>query len=161
MRRGRMTAPTAFNIRPAQPSDALALAQLLASVGWFARFETGNAQDHAQRIAPLLQASEHSRQMLACDPQGELLGYCAMHWLPVAVMQSWEAYVSELFIADQARGLGVGAQLLDHAVQAARAQGCSRIWLINNRDRDSYQRGFYAKQGWQEHAQAARFVLPL
>lgn len=39
-------------------------------------------------------------------------------------------------------------------------RGCSRIWLVNNRDRDSYLRGFYARQGWQEQPQAARFVLP-
>ena len=57
--------------------------------------------------------------------------------------------------------MGVGAKLLDQAVAAARKKGCSRIWLVNNRDRDSYLRGFYARQGWQEQPQAARFVLPL
>lgn len=156
-----MTAKPAFTIRPAQPSDALALAQLFTSVGWFTHFQTGTVQDHAERIAPLLQTHDHHLQLVAYNPVGELLGYCSTHWLPVAVMQSWEGYVSELFVASQARSAGVGAQLLDRAVMAARAKGCCRIWLINNRDRDSYQRGFYAKQGWQEQGQAARFVMPL
>ena len=30
--------------------------------------------------------------------------------------------------------------------------------LINRRDRESYARGFYVKQGWVEQPEAARFV---
>ena len=98
---------------------------------------------------------------MACDAQDQLIGYCAVHWLPIAILQGWEGYVSELFIADSARGLGVGSQLLDQVTAAARSRGCRRLWLVNNRQRDSYHRGFYARQGWQEQAQAARFVLDL
>ena len=150
-----------FTIRPALPADAAALAQLLQSIGWFARFDAGNPQEHAAALAPLLEPSERQLQLLAVDAQGQVLGYCATHWLPTAILQTWDAYVSELFVHASARGMGVGAKLLDHAVAAARKKGCSRIWLVNNRDRDSYLRGFYAQQGWQEQPQAARFVLPL
>ena len=150
-----------LTIRPAQPTDAQGIAQVLHSVGWFASFEQGCAQTHASRIAPLLEPSQQQLQLVACNAQGRVLGYCATHWLPTAILQGWDAYVSELFMHTDARGMGVGAQLLDHAVAAARQKGCSRIWLINNRDRDSYLRGFYAQQGWQEQPQAARFVLTL
>lgn len=160
MRGGAMSA-AAIHIRTARASDAPALAGLLGSIGWFKSFQNGEVNDHARQIAPLLAPSDHQLQLLACDAQGQLLGYCAVHWLPLAILQSWEGYVSELFIADSARGLGVGSQLLDTAVDAARSKGCSRIWLVNNRDRDSYQRGFYARQGWTEQPQAARFVLNL
>lgn len=151
----------ALHIRPAQPSDAPGLAVLLHGVGWFARFEHGTNEAHAARLAPLLEPSTQRLQLVACDAQHQVQAYCAVHWLPLAILQGWEGYVSELFIADSARGTGVGSQLLDHAVAAARTQGCRRIWLINNRDREAYQRGFYAKQGWTEQAQAARFVLDL
>jgi GNAT superfamily N-acetyltransferase len=113
------------------------------------------------QLAPLLAPSPHQLQLVACDAQGQLIGYCAVHWLPIAILQGWEGYVSELFIADSARGLGVGSQLLDQVTAAARSRGCRRLWLVNNRQRDSYHRGFYARQGWQEQAQAARFVLDL
>ena len=33
--------------------------------------------------------------------------------------------------------------------------------LINLRKRESYQRQFYAKQGWDERVDAANFILPL
>lgn len=152
---------SSFTIRTAQPEDAPALARLLQSIGWFASFETGCPEDHAAAIAPLLKPCERQLQLLAVDAQGIVLGYCATHWLPTAILQRMDAYVSELFMHASARSMGVGAKLLDQAVAAARKKGCSRIWLVNNRDRDSYLRGFYARQGWQEQPQAARFVLPL
>ncbi|QTX20337.1 GNAT family N-acetyltransferase [Comamonas aquatica] len=148
-------------LRAAQPDDAPALAALLQGIGWFDRFATGHPEAHAAQLAPLLTPNPHQLQLVACDAQGQLIGYCAVHWLPIAILQGWEGYVSELFIADSARGLGVGSQLLDQVTAAARSRGCRRLWLVNNRQRDSYHRGFYARQGWQEQAQAARFVLDL
>lgn len=152
---------TTCTLRAAQPADAPALAALLQGIGWFDRFATGHPEAHATELAPLLAPSAHQLQLVACDAQGQLIGYCAVHWLPIAILQGWEGYVSELFIADSARGLGVGSQLLDQVTAAARSRGCRRLWLVNNRQRDSYHRGFYARQGWQEQAQAARFVLDL
>lgn len=152
---------TTCTLRAAQPADAPALAALLQGIGWFDRFATGHPEAHAAQLAPLLAPSAHQLQLVACDAQGQLIGYCAVHWLPIAILQGWEGYVSELFIADSARGLGVGSQLLDQVTAAARSCGCRRLWLVNNRQRDSYHRGFYARQGWQEQAQAARFVLDL
>jgi len=148
-------------LRAVQPDDAPALAALLQGIGWFDRFATGHPEAHADQLAPLLASSPHQLQLVACDAQGQLIGYCAVHWLPIAILQGWEGYVSELFIADSARGSGVGSQLLDQVTAAARSRGCRRLWLVNNRQRDSYHRGFYARQGWQEQAQAARFVLDL
>ena len=151
----------ACTLRAAQPDDAPALAALLQGIGWFDRFATGHPDAHAAQLAPLLPPSAHQLQLVACDARGQLIGYCAVHWLPIAILQGWEGYVSELFIADSARGSGVGSQLLDQVTAAARSRGCRRLWLVNNRLRDSYHRGFYARQGWQEQAQAARFVLDL
>lgn len=151
----------ACTLRAAQPDDAPALAALLQGIGWFDRFATGHPDAHTAQLAPLLAPSAHQLQLVACGAQGQLIGYCAVHWLPIAILQGWEGYVSELFIADSARGLGVGSQLLDQVTTAARSRGCRRLWLVNNRQRDSYHRGFYARQGWQEQAQAARFVLDL
>lgn len=151
----------ACTLRAAQPADAPALAALLQGIGWFDRFATGHPEAHADQLAPLLAPSPHQLQLVACDAQDQLIGYCAVHWLPIAILQGWEGYVSELFIADSARGSGVGSQLLDQVTAAARSRGCRRLWLVNNRQRDSYHRGFYARQGWQEQAQAARFVLDL
>lgn len=152
-------------IRPALPSDAAGISELLHGIGWFKAYEGRSIAQNTAAIKELLLDAqtlpERSLLLVAEDAQQRISGYCAVHWLPVAVLQSWEAYVSELFIAEQARGVGLGQQLLDVAVQAAREKNCLRIWLVNNRERPSYTRGFYSQQGWVEQAEMARFVLPL
>ena len=152
---------TPFTIRPAQATDACSLAALLQGIGWFASYQTGTPDAHAAQLAPLLALSEQQLQLVAVNTDGDVLAYCAVHWLPLAILQGWEGYVSELFVADSARGMGIGSQLLDTVTIAAREKGCKRLWLVNNRDRDSYQRNFYAQHGWQEQPQAARFVRTL
>ena len=154
-----MSAP--FTIRPAQVADAPGLAGLLQGIGWFASYQTGTPDTHAAQLTPLLTASDQHLQLVAVNELGDVLAYCAVHWLPLAILQGWEGYVSELFVADSARGIGMGTQLLEKVTIAAREKGCKRLWLVNNRDRDSYQRHFYAQQGWQEQPQAARFVRTL
>ena len=152
-------------IRPALPSDAAGISELLHGIGWFKAYEGRSIAQNTAAIKELLLDAqtlpERSLLLVAEDAQQRISGYCAVHWLPVAVLQSREAYVSELFIAEQARGAGLGQQLLDVAVQAAREKNCLRIWLVNNRERPSYTRGFYSQQGWVEQAEMARFVLPL
>lgn len=152
-------------IRPALPSDGAGISELLHGIGWFKAYEGRSIAQNTAAIKELLLDAqtlpERSLLLVAEDAQQRISGYCAVHWLPVAVLQSWEAYVSELFIAEQARGAGLGQQLLDVAVQAAREKNCLRIWLVNNRERPSYTRGFYSQQGWVEQAEMARFVLPL
>ena len=152
-------------IRPALPSDAAGISELLHGIGWFKAYEGRSIAENTAAVRQLLLDAqtqpERSLLLVAEDAQQRISGYCAVHWLPVAVLQSWEAYVSELFIAEQARGAGLGQQLLDVAVQAARDKNCLRIWLVNNRERSSYVRGFYSQQGWVEQAEMARFVLPL
>ena len=152
-------------IRPALPSDAAGISELLHSIGWFKAYEGRSIAENTAAVRQLLldaQAQpERSLLLVAEDALQRICGYCAVHWLPVAVLQNWEAYVSELFIGEQARGAGLGQQLLDVATQAARDKNCLRIWLVNNRERPSYTRGFYSQQGWVEQAEMARFVLPL
>ena len=160
-----MNAAPPYLIRPALPEDAAGIAQLLHDIGWFKAYETHSATQNTEAVQALLDelqaGPERSLMLVAQDAQQHIHGYCAVHWLPVAVLQGWEAYVSELFVAEAARGAGLGQQLLDAATQAARERHCIRIWLVNNRERPSYVRGFYSRQGWSEQAEMARFVLPL
>lgn len=152
-------------VRPAQLSDAAGISELLHGIGWFKAYEGRTIAQNIEAIKALLASAEAEPQrsllLAAEDDQQRISGYCAIHWLPVAVLQGWEGYVSELFIAEHARGAGLGQKLLDAATQAASERGCLRIWLVNNRERPSYTRGFYSQQGWTEQAEMARFVLPL
>ena len=81
-----------------------------------------------------------------------------MHWLPYLFLNGPEGFVSELFLADDVRGLRIGTALLQVVEDEARALGCSRLQLVNFRSRESYQRRFYEKAGWTERPDGASFV---
>jgi GNAT superfamily N-acetyltransferase len=83
-----------------------------------------------------------------------------VHWLPNALLGS-EGYVSELFVLGAARGQGIGTTLLGEVERRAIARGCARLMLFNRTIRESYQRGFYHKQGWVERDDAAMLMYYL
>jgi GNAT superfamily N-acetyltransferase len=128
---------------------------------WIGKNEpTKVEQTMAQRLAES-QTDESHVALVAEDRQGTVLGYTAMHFLPYFMMPGPEAYVSELFMTAEARGKGVGRLLLKHLEGLAKERGCCRMMLFTGRHRESYERGFYKKQGWRERPEAASFVRNL
>jgi GNAT superfamily N-acetyltransferase len=150
-------------IRLAAPADAAAITGLLRSLGLFHHLEAESPEATARRVARHLALclADGSHTVLVAESGGVLAAYCAVHWLPYLILTGPEGYVSELFVEEGQRGRGLGAALLDAAAAEGRHRGCSRLNLLNNRQRDSYQRGFYAKRGWEERTNMANFVLKL
>jgi GNAT superfamily N-acetyltransferase len=105
--------------------------------------------------------SGNSMVFVAATPEGQLVGYCAVHWVPILFFAGGEAYVTELFVMPPQTGQGVGSKLLKAAEAEARRRGCSRLSLMNGRDGESYLRKFYQKQGWSERERMTNFILPL
>ena len=62
---------------------------------------------------------------------------------------------------EAARGAGLGTKLLEAVEDAAVSRGCSRMMLVNRKSRESYQRSFQRKLGWEEREEFANFVLRL
>ncbi|MBI5521666.1 MAG: GNAT family N-acetyltransferase [Desulfarculus sp.] len=156
--------PSPVSIRPAQASDAAEIAAILQDLGWFAHLnamDEAQAQDHVARQLGLCQADASHLVLVAQEPGGQVVAYGAIHWLPYLIKPGPEGYVSELFVRQAWRGQGVGGALLAAMEGEARARGCSQLMLINNQERDSYRRAFYAKQGWQERRAMANFCRPL
>lgn len=153
-----------FTIRSATQQDAADLAALLREIGQFSRINSEppstTLQNVSSELALCLANNSHS-MYVAADDTGLLLGYVAIHYLPYLIHSGPEGYISELFVRTDARGQGIGTALLDTAAAEARERGCERLMLINMRNRESYQRGFYKKNGWEERESAANFVLRL
>lgn len=161
-------------IRRARASDAGALYRLLKSIGWFKAILADPPEVATRRIAKhlVLCNADHSHSVYVAvrtleNPDGEpepvepVLGYLSVHWLPYLILSGPEGYISELFVAEGERGQGIGSKLLETVVKEARERECFRLSLINFRDRDSYQRRFYEKRGWEERPDAANFVYVL
>ena len=152
------------NVRKAAPEDASALTEVIRSVEYFTHLIELPFEEARAIVAVALQGdlacSNDHLLLLAEDADGRILGYCAVHWLPYLLFDGPEGYVSELFIHESARGQGVGSQLLEAVKAEARQRGCNRLSLLNGRQRDSYRRQFYKKNGWRER-DMANFVFDL
>ena len=88
-------------------------------------------------------------------------GNCGLRLCSLAIVppvRRPEGYISELFVRKSARGQGIGTRLLAAVEDEAATRGCSRLRLLNLRNRESYQRGFYRKRGWEEWQDAANFI---
>lgn len=153
-----------IQIRKAETADVPALTDLLRSLGLFAHINSESPRSTRERVGKHLDLclADDSHLILVAQTSGEeLAGYCAIHWLPYLMLAGPEGYVSELFIHEKFRGQGIGAQLLETVRAEAQKRGCSRLMLLNMRKRESYQRQFYSKHGWEERPDAANFILPL
>lgn len=152
-----------IQIRRATANDANALGRLLRAVGWWAHLGTEDPSETETRLNGLLQTAERqeSHSIYVAEEDGKVLGYAAVHWLSYLFLRGPEGFVSELFVDPEGRGRGVGTKLLAAIQAEAEQRGCVRLSLLNGKVRESYQRGFYTKQGWEERDQMANFVLYL
>ena len=148
----------------AEQSDVTGIGEILRELGWFADITAKTPEETRAQIADelrLCQADESHSVWVARAAGGAVLGYVAVHWVPYLLHSGPDGYISELFIRDSARGQGIGARLLESVEAEALRRGCKRLMLLNMRQRESYQRGFYSKLGWEERPQAATFMKNL
>jgi N-acetylglutamate synthase-like GNAT family acetyltransferase len=153
-----------IQIRKAKTTDVAAISNLLRSLALFASINNEEAKSTQQRVQEhfTLCVSDDSHLILVAQTaDGEITGYCAVHWLPYLILAGPEGYVSELFIKEEFRSQGIGHGLLEAIKVEAQNRGCSRLMLLNIRNRDSYKRQFYSKHGWEERPDAANFVFQL
>lgn len=153
-----------MNIRKMTINDASAVSKILQELGFFAHFNEVTEEESQNRIRQhiaLCLSDDSHALFVAENPEGDVIGYTAVHWVPYLMMlKGADGYVSELFITESERGKGIGSKLLDVVKEEAKKRGCSRLSLLNIRHRESYQRGFYKKHGWTERPEVANFIYP-
>jgi GNAT superfamily N-acetyltransferase len=58
------------------------------------------------------------------------------------------ALLEDMVVTESARGTGVGSQLINHAIDTARAAGCKRMTVLSDRDNTAAHR-FYQRHGFE------------
>jgi len=150
-----------IEICKAEQKDVAGIAEILRELGWFDPITTAPATETQAHIANELKLCQNDNSHCVYVARGNgdaVLGYCAVHWLPYLLHSGPDGYISELFILDSARGQGLGTRLLETVEAEGVRRGSTRLMLLNMRQRESYERGFYSKHGWEERTQAATFI---
>jgi N-acetylglutamate synthase-like GNAT family acetyltransferase len=151
-----------MNIRQARVEDSSGIATILRAIGWSQQIEQeteGETRAIVQeRLAQCLR--EQTNNVFVAEHGGSVAGYVAVHWYP-HLMRGNDGYISELFVHPVMAGHEIGSRLLEVVREEGLRRGCTRLLLMNRRDRESYRRGFYAKRGWKELDNAAFFSLAL
>jgi GNAT superfamily N-acetyltransferase len=133
----------------------------LRGLGWFEHSTAESSEAATSRVAEqvrLRKADDSHSLCVAEDAGGKAVGYASAHWLPCPFLPAPEGYLSELFVDEAYQGKGIGKMLLETIATEARERSCSRLMLLNSRNRESCLRGSFDKQGWAERQGAANFV---
>jgi GNAT superfamily N-acetyltransferase len=147
--------------REARVNDASGIAEIVIQTGWFPHLETepfSETRDRIKKHLALCLADNSHSVFVAVDKDGRPIAYAAVHWLPDFFLKGPEGYLSDLFVRREFRGKEIGGRLLGMVIDEAKKRGCARLSLLNNRERESYQRNFYKDRGWVERDTIANLV---
>ncbi|MDD3519472.1 MAG: GNAT family N-acetyltransferase [Chromatiales bacterium] len=135
-----------MHIDQATPSDIPALSDLLSLL--FAQEEefTPNPEAQARGLRRIVDDPAVGAVLVARDADC-IVGMVTLLFTVSTALGERVAWLEDMVVSPQARGAGVGAQLLAGAISFARGAGCRRITLLTDGSNESAQR-FYARQGF-------------
>jgi GNAT superfamily N-acetyltransferase len=143
-----------LTVRAASTGDA---AQLYGLIQDHASFERTTASLTELELKAIIASSQPPTWLVVAESKGAIVGYFAVSF----DWSLWRArpygHLDCLFVAEDVRGKGVGAKLLDAAVWLASRERADRLeWQTPAWNKDAIR--FYLRQG-AEGADKKRFAL--
>ena len=135
-----------MQIEKATPADIPALSELLSALFSQEAEFTPNSEAQAKGLNQIIRNPEVGAVLVAIEG-GQVVGMVNLLFTVSTALGGPVALLEDMVVSSQARGAGVGSELLDQAISFARAQGCKRITLLTDRENESAQR-FYGKKGF-------------
>lgn len=136
------------SVRPATPADLRLLIPMVREL-----------QSHEHLPAPgkeveaalrTLLADERFGCVLVAEQAGKPVGYVLLGFGFSLEFHGRDAFVDELYVADAARGQGLGTLLLDAAEMACRARGIKALHLESGHG-NPRATGLYERRGFKAH----------
>ena len=129
-------------IRVASAADAVAIAALAGALGYAA-----DAADIPPRLAALESAGR--AVALVAEVEGRVVGLITSHILATLHHTEPVALLTTLVVSEDARGAGVGRELVRAAEEWARGEGAQRMSVTSGLQRaDAHQ--FYLRLGYAQ-----------
>ena len=94
-------------------------------------------------------AADPNQLLAVAVAAGRVVGTLQLSFLPgLSHLGAWRGEIEAVRVASDVRGQGIGARMLQWAVEQCRARGCRLIQLTTNAARVDAQR-FYAQLGFE------------
>jgi GNAT superfamily N-acetyltransferase len=124
---------TPNTIRAARGDDFEAVTALLEALGR-ARV-TQATRDDARAVFRQQILDPDAHHMVAEDERGEVVAFCSMHFRTRLNHPTEEAWIPDLFVAEDARRRGIARALLAEAERRALERGCWHVTLESGHQR--------------------------
>ena len=128
-------------VREATPADAELLGRLLHDFNSEYEDVTPGATKLAERFREVL-AGEETVALLSGED-----GFAVLRFRPSLYSDALECYLAELYVVPTRRGQGLGRELMDAAIELARARGADYMDLVTSED-DVAARALYERSGF-------------
>lgn len=129
-------------VRDAGPEDLGAVIQLVRRLGGDAALSEGLVRRFL---------AFPDTEILVAEGEGRVLGVLCSSYRPDLYHAGDNCFIEELCVAEQARGRGVGRELMEEVLRRARARGCVHVSVAAlNGNRRAIE--FYRRHGFEEAA---------
>jgi GNAT superfamily N-acetyltransferase len=142
-------------ISPARDAE---LDDVLPLFAGYQRFYTGTAQDDAKNRAFLSRfvGGDAGRLLVARDSSYDaMLGFANLYWTFSSTIAEEHVLLNDLFVAESARGKGVGLKLIQASREVAAERGSTHLsWqtaLDNRTAQRLYERTGAERSSWFEY----------
>jgi ribosomal protein S18 acetylase RimI-like enzyme len=130
-------------IRRGGPGDAETIGSMLHAFNTEYEEATPDAEELARHARPLLESGEMTALFAGDGPDG----FCLFRLQRSLYTGRPDAYIQELWVVPERRGLGLGRALLEAALAAAREAGATHVELNTSED-DREARSLYESTGF-------------
>ena len=141
-------------VRDANRDDLPAIVAMLADdQKGAAREEASLPLDSGYTAAFDAIAADPNQRLLVTERDGAIIGTMQLSFLPgLSHKGAWRGQIEAVRVTSDLRGAGIGAAMIEWAIEACRERGCQMVQLTSHRDREAAHR-FYDRLGFtQSHA---------
>lgn len=103
--------------------------------------------------------ADPNQMVLIAERDGQIAGTFQLSFLPgLSHKGSWRGQIEAVRTAAKFRGQGVGAQMMQWAIEASRERGCRMVQLTTNKTRKDAHR-FYDRLGFIASHEGYKLIL--
>ncbi|MGA8788712.1 MAG: GNAT family N-acetyltransferase [Paenarthrobacter sp.] len=150
--------PGTLSLRRATKADLPRILALLADD------QLGAARENADDLVPYQRAfdaidADPAHLLVVGELAGDVVATFQLSYLPgLSRKGSWRAQIEAVRVSDVLRGRGVGALMIEWAVEQARERGCSLVQLTTDKSRTAAHR-FYERLGFVASHEGMKLTL--